>query len=296
MIDQESTRAWTHVSCEYHHNLPSSPHIDKVIHSRCSHHVIRVITELREWTISRRQSSLLIIMNFLHRHHDLRRRHGNGRHDDDKGSEVIIKPGQVEEAVHSMQFKGAIDLSQLHFHAESPDYGERDAPSVESFLDIVVFEVPELCSSRTCDLSLYGVGEMEHFIDMDFLSLCTNGRLQLNMDLFRGRHTSLMVPSDGEMPRHVKNGSFTIPVENRNYEVMIANCNEHGRKVTLSGQVEFDFGDNPSGLTIESEVKLTLVALGICIFFSILSIRIRLGTQADYNYHLVQNGELSLAN
>lgn len=202
-----------------------------------------------------------------------------------------MKPGEVEEAFHSMRFKGAIDLSKLQFQAEVPFDGEANTPRVESFLDIVVFEVPERCNSRTCDLSLYGVGMMEHFVYMDFLSLCNDGRLKLDTNLFQGRHTSLMVPSEGEMPKHVKNGSFPIQGENRYYDVMIANCNEHGRKVTISGHVEFVFGNNANGLSIEPEVKLTLVALGICIFFSIISIRIRFGTQADYNYHMIHDRE-----
>jgi hypothetical protein len=226
-------------------------------------------------------------MNYLRKHHVLHHGHGDGGSENGSESKIGIKPGQVEEAVHSMQFKGAIDLSQLQFHAESPFYGESVTPSVESFLDIVIFEVPELCNSRTCDLSVYGVGVMEHFADMDFLSLCNDGRLQLDIDLFQGHHTSLMVPSEGEMPKHVNNGSFMVPVENRYYEVMIANCNEHGRKVTISGQVEFDSGKQ-NGLSIESEVKLALVAFAICIFFSVISIRIRFGTQADYDYQLVQ--------
>jgi hypothetical protein len=228
-------------------------------------------------------------MNFFGRHHVSGRSRGNGRHKDDNRSEVVIKPGQVEEAVHSMQFNGAINLSELQFHVEY-SVGT-NAHDVESFLDIVIFEVPALCTSRTCDLSLYGVGEMEHFTGMDFLSLCKDGRLLLDMDLFEGHHTSLMVPSEGDMPTHVKNGSFTIPVENRNYEVMIANCNDNGRKVTISGQIVFDVGDDTFGLSLFSEVKLTLVALGICLVFSIFSIRIRRETLADYNYNFLHNGE-----
>ena len=66
-----------------------------------------------------------------------------------------ISPGQVEEAVHYMSQNGYIDISFLRFASSLSKYhkGVQIQDGVESFLDVAVFEVPEHCTSRNCDLS-----------------------------------------------------------------------------------------------------------------------------------------------
>ncbi len=209
------------------------------------------------------------------------------------GPKVYINPGQVEEASHYMQFNGAIDLSELTFTAfPYPDSDENDDFGVESFLDIAVFPVPEHCTSRTCDLSEFGVGVQTYFNGLTFLNLCQGGRLWLNQNKFQGLYATLMVPMEGSMPEHIKKGKLLVSEKNQNFEVMIANCNPNGRRVSLSGQVVFEIDDDPLiNLSFMSEVKLTLVALAVCMIFSLLSIRVRMGTQADHNYRLANPEE-----
>ena len=102
------------------------------------------------------------------------------------GPTIGINPGQVKEDVHYMEARGDIDLSHLRFYAEdyfketndhsdfnvqnnTTIYRNEDIDSnssennsittfgaIESFLDIVVFDVPEHCTSRNCDLSKVG--------------------------------------------------------------------------------------------------------------------------------------------
>jgi hypothetical protein len=205
---------------------------------------------------------------------------GNGPH-------LTISPGDVEEAVHYMQFTGDIDLSELVFTAESSGTG------IESFLDIAAFEVPPHCSSHNCDLSQYGVGAQTHFNGVTFLGLCQSGRLVIDTNIFQGHHIQLMVPSDGPMPSHIKsNGTFKVPVQNRNYNVMLANCNDQGRSVSVTGQVVFDFDENLTPITPKTLTVLTSVALAICLLFSALSIKIDRGTRADWEYRRFQNFEV----
>jgi hypothetical protein len=158
----------------------------------------------------------------------------------------------------------------------------------ESFLDIAVFEVPERCTSRTCDLSRYGVGKLEHFAGATYLNLCHGGRLNINPDLYHGYRTQLMVPQEGPMPHKLRNAKVIVPVASRNYEVMVANCNDAGRRVRLQGQVVFDFDANPAmQLDATSLTVLTLIAFAVCMFFSVISIRIRWGRGSGGEYVVV---------
>lgn len=235
-------------------------------------------------------------MNFIRSHLPYREVVGDGSNagsESDPGPTMYLYPGQVEEATQYMQFNGAIDLSELTFDAfPYPDSDGDDDFGVESFLDIAVFPVSEYCNSRSCNLSEYGVGMETYFNGMPFLNLCQGSRLLLDHSKFKGLYASLMVPMEGPMPSHIKNGKFPVPEKNLKYEVVIANCNQKGRRVSLSGQIVFENNeDSPVHLGVASEVKLTLVALTVCVVFSLISIRVRRGTLADHNYQLVNPDE-----
>jgi len=228
----------------------------------------------------------------------------------DYGNTIDIAPGQVEEAVHYMTQNGNIDLSFLRFqmkkryneggtsgNSQIQNYGDNYGGTGnvdlhyhyhESFLDIAVFEVPENhCTSRNCDLSKYGIGSLAHFKGSTYLNLCQAGRLVLDHNIYKGYHTQLMIPArEGSMPNHVKNGgTFSVP-KNKYYEVMIANCNQSGQHVHVTGQVVFDFQEN--GYAGSGELTNTtfalLVSLACMVFltFSLLSVRINWGTRADF--------------
>eukprot|EP00535_Pseudo-nitzschia_heimii_P013612 CAMPEP_0197193960 /NCGR_PEP_ID=MMETSP1423-20130617/28368_1 /TAXON_ID=476441 /ORGANISM="Pseudo-nitzschia heimii, Strain UNC1101" /LENGTH=204 /DNA_ID=CAMNT_0042647295 /DNA_START=149 /DNA_END=760 /DNA_ORIENTATION=- len=177
------------------------------------------------------------------------------------GPTINISPGRIKEDVHYMESRGSIDLSHLRFYSD--DYtgsknvivnyqsennktntGENESDMhknsgfshvewKESFLDIAVFEVPENCTSRNCDLSKFGIGSLTHFDGNSYLNLCQSGRLRIDQNIFKGHHTQLMIPGEGGMPDRIKqnkNNKFRMP-KHRHYEVMLANCNEKGRRV-----------------------------------------------------------------
>lgn len=111
-------------------------------------------------------------------------RNGDGGDYSINGPTIGISPGQVKEDVHYMESSGDINLSYLRFYSDDMNYNDQHSlldfshhnnnrdniegihdinnnnndngnggGSVESFVDIVVFEVPEHCTSRNCDLS-----------------------------------------------------------------------------------------------------------------------------------------------
>jgi hypothetical protein len=195
---------------------------------------------------------------------------------------LILERGEVHEAFHWMSYKGDIDMSGLTFEAE-PVTEEKQATSIQSFLDIVVFEVPKICTSESCDVSKYGVGKMDTYKNKAFVNHCEGGRLSIDSSLFHGFHTQLMVPSIGPMPRHVKQNKVPFPNKEQTYEVVFANCNDDGRKVLITGQTVIDYDENKTELSFVSVVFLTTVALSICLLFTFLTVRIRRGTLAEYN-------------
>ena len=109
------------------------------------------------------------------------------QHDGDNnipsGSTIGISPGKVMEDVHYMESHGVIDLSYLRFYSDDDLYNnhsfllnnhnqnvnnnngihdnngsnnnnyKNSVDGEESFVDIAIFEVPEQCTSRNCDLS-----------------------------------------------------------------------------------------------------------------------------------------------
>jgi hypothetical protein len=204
------------------------------------------------------------------------------------GRAVTIHPGQVEEAVHIIDYQGAIDLSRLHFSVGDESVQADGQHGIDTFLDIAVFQVSSHCSSKSCDLSEYGIGKLEHFNDASYLSLCNNdGRLQIDRERFRGHHTELLVPSLGPMPQDhiIDGGEILVSERDRTYEVMIANCNKQGKQVFMAGQVIFQSFGRHSSDDLDPAVGMHLLMIGvaICLFFSICNLRIHMGTRAQYN-------------
>ena len=191
----------------------------------------------------------------------------------------------------------------------------------DSYIDIAVFEIPVQCSSQiSCDLTNYGIGKIEYFDGIKFLSLCDDatGRLLIDEEKFHGYRTEKHIPPSGILmkDRITDPKASTIPSfpsRDTKYEVLIANCDKHaygtGRNIELSGQVMFDsdpwFGGSGQGssslsshhhvgtqhqqelyggppLDAISQIKLISIGLSIFVFFALFSLRIHYGTRADY--------------
>lgn len=198
---------------------------------------------------------------------------------------VVIRPGLVEEAVHKIDYQGDIDLSELRFVALE----DSESYNIDSFVDIVVYQVPAHCNSHTCDLSEYGVGILDRYNGSDYLRLCDlNGRLQLDHDKFRGHHVELSVPRKGPMPldRVMEDASYILASQrDQTYNVMVANCNKEGREIAVTGQVIFEsFGKTLYAQDDVSGMHLLMMGIAICLFFTICTFRIHMGTRADYTH------------
>jgi hypothetical protein len=126
---------------------------------------------------------------------------------------------------------------------------------------------------------------LAYFQGATYLSLCQAGRLIFDRNNFDGFHTQLMIPRESPMPNHIKSGKFHVP-KDRYYEVMLANCNQNGQHVHVSGQVVFDFQEGSVQLTNSSLALLISLAFTVFISLSLLAVRINWGTRADFEYSL----------
>lgn len=218
-------------------------------------------------------------MNFYRNHVRLRGKSRNNNNELSGQHKITLEGGQVQESSHWTPRKGDIDMSELTFNAETLSI-EEQSTSIQSFLDIAVFEVQRQCKNESCDISKYGVGKIDTLKNVD---LCENGRLRIDNHVFQGFHTQLMIPSTGPMPHHVKHKKIALPHKEQMYKVLFANCNKGGRKVQITGQAVLEYNENQVELSFGSVASLTVIALSICLFFTFLTVRIRRGTRAEYN-------------
>jgi hypothetical protein len=204
---------------------------------------------------------------------------------------VILSTGEVEEAVHVMQKPGKIDLSGLTFHAFPYDVAPNGFG--HTVVDIAIFPLPNGCDDHRCDLSKLGVGKREEFDGISFLSLCHKGRLRIEKDIYKGQHASIEVPMEGPMRKHVKYGQFVAKFGGRNYEVLIANCDESGRKVSVEGQVLFDFSHDDSLHFKSTPVPAyPLLSISVFLFFTLCFVRVRFTTRAAYEEARYQSTDI----
>ena len=188
--------------------------------------------------------------------------------------------------------KTIIINQQQHQNDDDTDNNTEDINT--TYIDIAIFEVPNDCNSQKCDLTEYGVGILEHYDGIRFLNFCSpEGRLNINKDKFIGHHVELPVPTNGPMiTDHVNLDDSEIYIANagRTFEVMIANCNkQQGREINLYGQVVFDSiglasNSEQDAAIVTTEIHLMLFALAICVLFTLCSIRVNMGTRAQYTY------------
>ena len=99
------------------------------------------------------------------------------------------------------------------------------------------------------------------------------------------------------MPDRIKQrqyNKFSMP-EAKHYEVMLANCHPNARKIRVRGQVVFDLVDDGDvDLTKDSISVLVSVACLVFVVLTILTVRVNLGTRADFeqsHYGLVPDEE-----
>jgi hypothetical protein len=186
-----------------------------------------------------------------------------------------LPPGQIEEAVNYMRVPGEIDISDLAFQAIPDDRPE--ANILDSVIDVAIFPLPSECRHRSfCDLSKLGVGTKEDFDGASFVNLCVHGRLALHKDFYQGHHSAIRVPRVGQMSKHVKYGVFNVKEAGVDYEVIIANCSENGRKVRVQGEVLFNFDEDSSTLWADTDVPVyPLISISVFLMLAMCFFRVQ---------------------
>ena len=130
-----------------------------------------------------------------------------------------------------------------------------------------------------------GIGTAKQYDGFAFTSLCRGGRLHIDHELFRGTRFSLAVPRHGAMPDRIDGGKVNVMTYDADYEVLLANCDQLGRKVEIVGDVVFDlatYASNGSGtgysnsdaFSVWLSYFLVFSSVFLCLFCSFLRCRI----------------------
>jgi Lung seven transmembrane receptor len=122
-------------------------------------------------------------------------------------------------------------------------------------MDIVLFQEPASCSNTPsgCDWTTLGIGAKDSEGDLrwccsqeaiDF-GFCSSekghlGRLIVNTTLFRGEHRFIMFPNTGIMDLKVHYPQLEIPKLSGKYALVIANCNDDGRDILITGEYSWE--------------------------------------------------------
>lgn len=118
-----------------------------------------------------------------------------------------------------------------------------------TMLDIAVMHLPGSCanSESGCDWPDFGIGSKNSDGDVRWccsqdaveLGLCEGedkyGRLIVNNTLFLGTHRYVEIPATGPVSDQIRYGKIEIPDKSGRYVVILANCNDEGREVLVTG-------------------------------------------------------------
>jgi hypothetical protein len=136
---------------------------------------------------------------------------------------------------------------------DAPDDGGNRHLAEGSFVDIVVFKLPENCATSMsgCDWSDLGVGGKDYDVEGGLSYCCSEdvisrgicdssakGRLIVNEDKFTGQRREINVPASGEFVTKLEDGLFKETIDGQ-YVLVLANCDDYGRGVLTSGSMEW---------------------------------------------------------
>lgn len=154
-------------------------------------------------------------------------------------------------------------------------------------LDIVVFPLPDSCSSsrKGCDYTDFGVGART--ADGTLRWCCTNdaiemgmcsrdaesaGRLIIDKSKFSGESRFVNFPPTGDVTKKIKHGLISLQ-DSGHYVVVMANCNRLGRPVQVKGNMVWKsvHGYLPGQLLgiMRFFIFLTLVYLTLTLWYGI---------------------------
>mmetsp|Transcript_16495 Transcript_16495/g.46059 ORF Transcript_16495/g.46059 Transcript_16495/m.46059 type:complete len:583 (-) Transcript_16495:474-2222(-) len=142
-------------------------------------------------------------------------------------------------------------------------FAERGDSDTGTSLDVAVFHLPQKCARTRagCDWPDLGIGKRSDKGQIRYccsndaidLGLCEGnqyGRLIMDAAIFEGQHRFLNIPSTGSYDNFMKYGKFPQKGENGKYVIAMANCNDEGRPVLVSGKTVWmsDHGFLPGDL------------------------------------------------
>ena len=177
-----------------------------------------------------------------------------GNNDDDKqGAENDDMAGDDNTAAGTDAPAGDGSASIAPAGNEPGDGGGRSRSLVGSGvtqLDIAILHLPGECANTRsgCDWTELGIGARSEEGDVRWccstdaveLGLCEGGpkygSLIVNQTLFKGNnHRYVEIPPTGKMVDGVRYGKIEEPNDSGRYIVVLANCNDQGREVLVTG-------------------------------------------------------------
>jgi len=133
---------------------------------------------------------------------------------------------------------------------DDDDDGNRKLQSGrDTVIDVMFFHEPSDCTKTAdgCDWTLLGVGTKNSYGEVQYCcteegvssGVCENksvGRLIIDPELYKGEHRPLLVPPSGEFSSGVNIPVMPTKQGTGMYTLAIANCNDFGRDMFISGQ------------------------------------------------------------
>lgn len=116
-------------------------------------------------------------------------------------------------------------------------------------LDIAILHLPGECANTRsgCEWTELGIGATSADGDVRWccssdaveLGLCEGGpkygSMIVNNTLFKGSHRYVEIPPTGQMKDGIRYGKIEEPTKSGRYIVILANCNDQGREVLVTG-------------------------------------------------------------
>mmetsp|Transcript_35804 Transcript_35804/g.55091 ORF Transcript_35804/g.55091 Transcript_35804/m.55091 type:complete len:569 (+) Transcript_35804:63-1769(+) len=205
------------------------------------------------------------------------------------GGDDGLQEGDHEESTHHEKDGGGRSLNSNFKNEEVVPRNLADGTDAGStMIDIVLFPVPNECAKtrKGCDWTELGVGASDGHgnlrwccagdaVDFGFCDggPSHTGRLIVNSTVFQGQHRVVTIPRTGDLKTAVKYGRLEQSTHSGKYVLVIANCNDKGRDVLVTGPYSWRSAQGylPGDLFGEMYflLGLTLVYLALILFYGI---------------------------
>lgn len=152
-----------------------------------------------------------------------------------------------DNSIPSTSTQNATDLPRKDDNDDY--YGNRRLLSPDdSIIDLLFFHEPAECvkTKTGCDWTKLGVGASDNYGNIRWccaedtiqLGLCEDenfGRMIINQALYKGEHRPVIIPPTGDYETSVKLPVMDTKEGTGQYTLVLANCNDYGRKIFVDG-------------------------------------------------------------